>query len=296
MGRRFSSPPEISFSKVRATVVSSVPEMATAADRLFDNSFVASKAKLGETLGASRPRYVSNVHPRVERSAQMSLYTRGQFDLRPASIAHPDGESQWLSAALGATVTRSMFESMDTFGSAIGGDVPQPDRYIAMGDKKNEFEIERVGDNDYTFTPRVRGKARGKTLQPPVGTVLDVDKVPEAVIKLHGIFPTEVPLMVSRGDAVAHGVAPARHIRTCFESRGVRLVETEAIGVQCLRVTYSKFCKPRAERVSRVNLAARARTDGPLTKTTGPRARPDSIAWLRPVEYSERSTFKGTIG
>ena len=82
--------------------------------------------------------------------------------------------------------------------------------------------------------------------------------------------------------------------------RGLLLIETDSIGAQCLKTTFSKFFHPRAERVARVNLAARARTDAPRSTDSesgvkAPRPRPDSIAWLRTDEYHEKSTSLAVI-
>jgi len=285
------------------------PTMTTAVDRMLAVQSKSAGDLFMETLAQTRPTFVPNFHPRVERSGLLSMYTRAHEDMRPASIAHlavgaqhkkvtsTVGDSQWRSVALGATVGRSFLDTIETTGSAIYAEAPvQPDRLISMGEKKNLFEVERIGEDEYCFTLKVRGVSRGPKLEPGMGAICDRDTVTTAVTKLHALFPTEVPLMVHRGDAVAHGTPPTRHVRTGFESRGRLLIETEPIGQQCLKQTFGKYFHPRAERVARVNLAARARQDDDHRSFgTSFGSRPDSVAFLRTSEYNSRSTFKGSL-
>lgn len=233
--------------------------------------------------------FVKYFHPRVERSAQMSLYTRGQADSRPASVAHPSqfgrsvAGSQWGSVALGETVTHSLLQSasLGMQSSLASGDSTalKASRAIPVGEKRNIFRVQREGDNEYRF------EQKGRTLDPGRGVILDTDRVTDVIDKLHDMYPVDMPRFVHMGDAVAHGVAPSRMVRTVLESRGKALLEAQPIGEQCLRSVFSGYFHARAERVARVNIAARARSDG----------RMDSVAFLRPSEYMERSTSRAGI-
>ena len=260
-----------------------------AAERVDEAKVAAAMAQYVETMGRTRPGYMKYFHPRVERSAPLSMYTRAQEDGRPASVAHPTAdESHWGSVALPATVRQSYHESASTILFATP--TALPDRVIPSGEKRSTFEIERLGTDDYRLRLRTRGKARGPTVHPEAGTLCDCDTVRTLVAKLHVLQPDTVPLVVPRGDAVRVGSPPSRQVRTCFECRSVLLNEWEPIGIQCRRASYSNFCRPRAERVARVNLAARARAD--RQSALEGHCRPDSIAFLRPREYLEHSTFK----
>ena len=300
------------------------PSMMTAVDRMPTNLAATSSAVHAETLGKARPQFVKEFHSRVERigaplggtlsssGGTLSLYTRAQADLRPASIAHlsvgaqaasgkhykvtaTPGDAQWGSVSLRPTVSSLFLESVEKTGSALYAEPPAaPDRLIPLGEKKLLFEIERLGEDDYRFTSKVKGISRGPSIEPGVGKVCDSDTTPVVVAKLHAMYPVEVPLYVPRGDAVAHGVPPQRHVRTLFESRGLLLVEGQPVGEQCLRKTFSSYFHPRAERTCRVNLAARARADDDHRSFgTSFGSRPDSVAFPRVHEYMERSTFMG---
>ena len=70
----------------------------------------------------------------------------------------------------------------------------------------------------------------------------------------------------------------------------------DKIGRQCLMMTFSKNFRPRAERVARVSLAARARPDGRnASAATHSRVGSDSIAFLNSSEYKQMSTSAGVI-
>jgi hypothetical protein len=241
----------------------------------------------------SPPDYIKYFHPRVERSAMLSMYTRAQGDARPASVAHlarggglraevlrsqfpPPGASQWGSVALPETLSASMAGS--DFRPAT---VARAGR-LTRGERRNIFKVERLGDDHYRFEQK--GSA---ALEPEAGTLRDRDTVAVALEKLHALYPQRVPLSVLHGDAVAKGAPAARQVRTVLESRGTLLVEDEPLGVQCLKSTFSKYFRPRGERAVRVNLAARGRTDS--------RGWPDAVAWLTPEEYMQRSTSRAVI-
>jgi len=229
-------------------------------------------------LTKSDREFVKYFRPRLERSAQLSLYTRAHDDTRPASIAHPTAtESQWASVALSQTLSTSMMLSDATMPRS--GSVPIPHRLIPVGEKRNVFQVTRLREHEYRF------EQKGRVLEPPVGYVLDTDTVLQVVEKLHHRYPMDVPLTVYMGEAVAPGRQPTRHVRNTLESKGTALVETQPIGLQTLRTDFSKNFHARAERVAKVNLAARARPDG----------RPDAIAFLKPGEYMQRSTFSGVF-
>jgi len=222
--------------------------------------------------------FVKYFRPRIERSAQLSLYLRAHDDTRPASIAHPTTtESQWGSVALSQTL--SMSQMMSDRSVPLSASVPIPSRLIPVGEKRNVFSVTRLREHEFRF------EQKGRVLEPPFGFVLDTDTVLQVVQKLHERYPMDVPLSVFMGDAVGPGLAPTRHVRNTLESKGTALIETQPIGLQCLRSDFSKNFHARAERVARVNLAARARPDG----------RPDAIAFLKPGEYMQRSTFSGVI-
>lgn len=211
----------------------------------------------------------------------MSMYLRAQDDARPGSIAHPDPcTSQWGSVALSETVSRSASGMLGLQSSVFPEHaLPRPSRLLGVGEKRNTFKVERLDENEYRFTQQ------GKTLSPGKGAVLDKESVLRAIERLHVLYPEEVPRLVFHGDALAHGSLPARHVRTCLESKGTVLIETENLGDQCLKSAFGKYFRGRAERVARVNIAARAHADG----------RPNSIAFLKPHEYLERSTSRGVI-
>ena len=88
------------------------PSMMTAVDRMPTNLAATSSAVHAETLGKARPQFVKEFHSRVERigaplggtlsssGGTLSLYTRAQADLRPASIAHLTVGAQAVELAL----------------------------------------------------------------------------------------------------------------------------------------------------------------------------------------------------
>jgi len=226
----------------------------------------------------ARPQFVKYFHPRVERSTSLSLYLRAPADTRPASIAHPtQTASNWGSVAIGQTLSKTlgMSDGSESTSAAVG----KPSRAIPIGQKRNTFLVQRVGDDEYCF------EQKGKLLQPPAGFVLDSDTVLEVIQKLHERYPHEMPMMVMMGDAVTPGLPPMRQVRNMLECKGKALLEDEPIGYQCLKIDFSRNFHARAERTARVNLAARARADG----------RADAVAFLKPIEYSQRSTFAGVI-
>ena len=232
------------------------------------------------------PPFVQYFHPRVERTAQMQMYIRAQSDSRPASVAYCDlTRSQLGSIALADTVKRSTVASTTGLGSATSAfylsdkTAAKAGRLLAVGEKRNVLRVSRLDEDDYRF------EQSGRTLEPGHGAVLDRDTVADVVDKLQGFYPSDVPSVISMGDAVEHGTAPTRQVRTVLESRGKVLLEEQRIGEQCLRSTFSGYFHPRAERATRVNLAARARADG----------RMDAVAFLQPSEYMQRSTSRGAL-
>lgn len=188
--------------------------------------------------------FVRNFRPRVERNVPMSIYLRAINNPRPGSIAWASADMNSGSVSISRTLSNSMSGSNFT-SSVMGKTNPytaytRPVTHIPVGEKRNVFEVRRVGDDHFTFSQRA-----GATLDPGPGVIRDRDTVENVTRKLQQLFPDPMPQTVSMGDAVLPGQSPSRPVRTVIAAKGKCLADADPIGHQCLKMGFKKYFHPK---------------------------------------------------
>jgi len=187
--------------------------------------------------------FTTNFRPRVERNVPMSIYMRAIPDHRPGSIAWATPENMTGSVSIGLTMSKTMSQSSFFSSTSVvkspGANFEKPTLHTPMGERRNLFEVKRVGDNHFTFSQGA------SVLDPGPGVIRDRDSVQTAASRLRMIYPDALPDVVSMGDAAVPGMPPTRPVRNVFAAKGTMLLESDSIGVQCQRTDFRKYYPPK---------------------------------------------------
>lgn len=186
--------------------------------------------------------FVRNFRPRVERNVQHSIYTRALSDPRPGSIAWAKPENANGSVSLSMTLSKTISQSSMFSTGTLKCSHPaweRPPTHTPMGERRNLFEVRRVGDNHFTFS---QGSS---TLDPGPGYIRDRDTVEKAAERLQVLYPDALPMLIGMGDATLPGLPPSRPVRNVFAAKGTVLQDTFPIGAQCQRTDFNKYYRPK---------------------------------------------------
>lgn len=231
------------------------------------------------------------VRPDGERCGMRSIADRGSINQLSitSSIAFPSTiellervhrlrPSSYLPSTglVGSSKTSSRTSSFKTSSKTSsrssltfqGHEVSSFPSRLGVGERRDLFDVERVGNNTYIFTALQAADAKtGEVLAP--GRIRDSDTVWQAIQRLNDAYPKQVPLLCAAAVAFS-SKPPTRPVRVVIVCRGRPLDPAEPIGVQCMENMFTNHFQPAVERISRLELGVRATPTKATTKAAVP--------------------------